>query len=258
MMLTVQNAQVWCQAEDQVVRPGLPTVVFVHGALNDHRVWAAQSHYFGNHGYNALAPDLPAHGHSGGTPRISVDELAAWLLAVLDAAGVQRAALVGHSMGALVALEAAARAPERVSHLALVGCTYPMTVAPALLETALHDEAKAIEQVTRWSHTPGHPAARATRELMRELAGIHPHQLLYTDLAACNSYAGGEAAARAVRCPTLFLFGAGDVMTPPTSAGTLAAAIPHAQMVTVQAGHAMMAEQPEAVSAALARFLGQR
>src|SRR4029453_12503583 len=97
-----------------------PTIVFVHGAANDHSVWALQSHYFAHHGFNALAVDLPAHGRSDGTPLASVEALADWLLAFLDSVGAVRAALVGHSLGALTVLEAAARAPSRVVHLALV------------------------------------------------------------------------------------------------------------------------------------------
>ena len=80
-------------------------------------------------------------------------------------------------------------------------------------------------------------------------------QLLHTDLAACNDYDGGEAAAATVRCPTLFIFGAADVMTPPKSAAALAATIPHAQTITLTSGHALMSEQPDAVNDALLSFL---
>lgn len=225
-------------------------LVFIHGALNDHRVWAAQSSYFKERGAPVLALDLPGHGNPA--PALSsVAEMADWLLATLDAAGVTQAALVGHSLGSLIALEAAARAPQRVTHLALLGATYPMKVADALLDTARNDEAKAINMVTKWSHSPGYNNAEPLRQLMLRLAG---KQLLYTDLAACNSYDGGEAAAATVRCPTLFIFGANDVMTPPKSAAALTAAIPHAQSLTLASGHALMTEQAEAVNEALLSF----
>ena len=93
----------------------LPCVVFVHGALNDHSVWTLLARWFAHHGHGVLAVDLPGHGRSGGAPLASVEALADWLLALLDAAGVRRAAFVGHSMGSLIALEAAARAPQRVT-----------------------------------------------------------------------------------------------------------------------------------------------
>jgi pimeloyl-ACP methyl ester carboxylesterase len=88
-------------------------VVFIHGVLNDHSVWILQSRYFAHHGWNVLAIDLPGQGKSGGQPPASVEEAADTVVgALLDAAGVQKAALVGHSFGSLIALEAAARAPD--------------------------------------------------------------------------------------------------------------------------------------------------
>src|ERR1700756_5789441 len=86
--------------------PALPTIVFLHGAGMDHTVWALQTRYFAHHGRSVLAVDLPGHGRSAGSIRGSVAELADWVAHALDAAGLARAALVGHSMGALIALEA--------------------------------------------------------------------------------------------------------------------------------------------------------
>lgn len=235
-----------------------PAIVFIHGALNDHTVWAAQSRHFADLGYQVQAIDLPGHASGTGAALTSVVDMAEWLLASLDSAGVQQAALVGHSMGSLIALEAASKAPHRVTHLALLGAAFPMKVADALLNTARNDEARAIDMVTKWSHTPGYADTETLRQLMHRLAAANPVQLLHTDLAACNAYDNGEAAARAVRCPTLFVFGAADVMTPPKAARRLAETIAHAQTVTLEAGHAMMAEQPDAVSSALAAFIGSR
>ncbi|WP_343733061.1 alpha/beta hydrolase [Duganella sp.] len=232
-----------------------PTVVFIHGALNDHTVWSVQSRYFSEQGYQVMAPDLPGHGAGSGAALPSVAAMADWLLATLAAAGVSQAALAGHSMGSLIALQAAAQAPQRVSHLALLGSTYPMTVADALLDTARNDETRAIDMVTKWSHSPGYADTEPLRQLMLRLAGA---QLLHNDLAACNSYDGGAHAAAAVRCPTLFIFGANDVMTPPKSAARLTSAIPHAQSVTLASGHALMSEQADAVNEALLAFIGNR
>ena len=94
--------------------PALPCVVFVHGAMNDHGVFTLLARWFAHHGWGVLAPDLPGHMRSAGPALASVEAMADWLLALLDAAGVEQAALAGHSLGSLVALEAAARAPERV------------------------------------------------------------------------------------------------------------------------------------------------
>jgi pimeloyl-ACP methyl ester carboxylesterase len=80
--------------------------------------------------------------------------------------------------------------------------------------------------------------------------------VLYNDLKACADYAGGLAAAATVRCPTLVILGARDVMAPPRGAQALLAALPQAAVVTLpDTGHAMMAEQPDAVLDALRGFL---
>lgn len=235
-----------------------PTLVLVHGALNDHTVWAPLVPGLTSHGWRVLPVDLPAHDGTG-APLSSVDAMADWLLATLAERDVDRFALAGHSMGSLVALEAAARAPQRVSHLALLGSTFPMKVSGALLKTALEDEPAAIDMVARWSHAPvpagtEHPAVPASRALMQAIAARCPRHLLHTDLAACKAYANGTAAAAQVRCPVLLLAGAHDAMTPP-SCGELPAVLPAARHVTVDAGHQMMAEQPQAVLDALAAFL---
>ncbi|WP_163478991.1 alpha/beta fold hydrolase, partial [Klebsiella pneumoniae] len=67
-----------------------------------------------HHGYGVLAVDLPGHGRSAGLPLTRVEAIAAWLHRLLDVAGAQQATLVGHSMGSLIALEAAARASTLV------------------------------------------------------------------------------------------------------------------------------------------------
>jgi len=130
----------------------LPCVVLLHGALHDHSSWTLAARWFAHHGHAVLEPDLPGHGRSAGAPLASVEALADWLLALLDVAGVGAAALVGHSMGSLIALEAAARAPQRVRRLVLVGTAFPMKVSQALLDSARDDARAAIESVLAYSH----------------------------------------------------------------------------------------------------------
>jgi pimeloyl-ACP methyl ester carboxylesterase len=266
MLLTVQGVDAYCYTGGKPFNPALPTVVFIHGAQNDHSVWALQTRYFAHHGYGVLAVDLPGHGRSKGEAKTGVPELADWLLEALDAAGVQTAALFGHSMGSLIALEASFKAPQRVSRLAMLGTTYPMKVSDALLETARGDEQSAIDMVNIWSHSsiaqnspspvPGFSVTGGARRLMQRISRINPEQVFHTDFSACNAYGNGEAAAQAVRCPTLFLFGARDMMTPPKSTKLLTTTIAHAKVVTVDSGHALMAEQPDAVLDALFGFMG--
>ena len=246
-----------------------PTVVFIHGVLNDHSVWILQSRWCAHHGWNVLAIDLPGHCKSKGPPPATVEEAADFVIALLDAAGIEKAALVGHSFGSLIALEAAARTPKRVSHLALVGTAYPMAVSPALLQGALDAPEKAIAMVNTFSHSllapppsslgPGTWLYGGSRALMRRVLASNPAvNVFHTGFKACNDYANGEAAMDAVAAaglPVLFLLGEADQMTPPRATRTLAARAPGAKVVTVKAGHALMSEAPDAVLFALRDFL---
>lgn len=266
MLLDIDGAPAYCYTGGKSFDAALPTVLFIHGAQNDHSVWALQSRYLAHHGYGVLAVDLPGHGRSKGVAKRSVEEMADWLLAVLDAAGVAQAALLGHSMGSLIALELSHRAPQRVGKLAMLGTAYPMKVSDALLDTARDDEQAAIDMVNIFSHSgmaqkpscpgPGFSVMGGAQRLMQRMSALNPGQLFYTDFYACNAYANGEQAAQAVRCPVLFIFGSKDQMTPPKAARLLTGAIPHGKVVQVEAGHALMAEQPDAVLDALRAFLG--
>jgi pimeloyl-ACP methyl ester carboxylesterase len=266
MQLNVNGARTFCYTGGKPFDPARPTVVFIHGVLNDHSVWILQTRYFAHHGWNVLAPDLPGHCKSEGEPPRSVEEAADFVLALLDAAKVQKAALVGHSFGSLVALEAAARAPERVTHLALVGVAYPMKVSPALLENAQNHPRKAIEMVNVYSHStlapppsslgPGTWLYGSSRALMRRVLASNPRvNVFHRGFVACDSYAGGEAAIAKVACPVLFVLGKYDAMTPPKAALPLRQGARDAKTVLVQGGHQMMSEAPDAVLIVLRDFL---
>ena len=253
----------------------LPTIVFIHGAQNDHSVWGLQSRWFAHHGFGVLAVDLPGHGRSGGAPLPSIEDLADWIELLLervmrsgiplrDGAGdaAKTVSLVGHSMGSLTALECAARHPARVARIALVGTAVPMPVSDGLLNAARNNETKAIDMINDWSHSPrgamgGYAVpgiwhfGAARRLALRQKPGV-----LHNDLAACNAYSHGMEAAAALSCQTLVVSGSKDMMTHPKAAAKLAAAIPGSRSVTLDgAGHALMAEQPDAVLDALRGFI---
>jgi pimeloyl-ACP methyl ester carboxylesterase len=266
MELEVRAASTYCYTGGKPFDPAKPTVVFVHGVLNDHSVWILQTRYFAHHGWNVLAPDLPGHCRSEGEPPKSVEEAADFVLALLAAAKVERAALVGHSFGSLAVLEAAARAPERVTHLALLGTASPMKVSSALLENAQHAPLKAIAMVNTYSHSmlapppsslgPGTWLYGGARALMKRVLASNPRvNVFHRGFVACDSYDGGEAAMAKVQCPVLFVLGRNDAMTPPKAAQSLQKQARHASTVLVEGGHQMMTEAPDAVLSALKTFL---
>jgi pimeloyl-ACP methyl ester carboxylesterase len=262
MQLTVDDRNAYAYTANHAFDPKLPTVVFIHGAANDHSVWALQSRYFAYHGWNALALDLPGHGKSAGAPLSSVREAAEWIARALDAAGAAKAALVGHSLGSLIALETAARHAGRVSHVALVGTAVPMPVSEALLAASKANDPLAYDMINVFSHSaPAQiggnrvPGVWMMGNSMRLMERSAPGAL-FADFSACNGYAGGLEAAAGVQCPVLLVLGRRDLMTPMKAAKDLMAALPKARIAALEgAGHALMAERPDEVLDALIGFL---
>jgi pimeloyl-ACP methyl ester carboxylesterase len=265
MELRVDGRTVYAYSGGKPFDRTLPCIVFIHGALHDHSVWTLLARWFAHHGHAVLALDQPAHGRSDGPPLANVEALAGWVLGVLDAAGVERAALVGHSMGSLIALEAAGRAPERITRLVMLGTAYPMKVSDVLMKTSLEAPLKAIDMVNVFSHAstaakpsfpgPGTWLHGANRALMRRVQSGRPElNLFHHDFGVCDGYAHGLEAAAQVRCPASLVLGDRDQMTSPKQAATIAQAL-KATVHTVPAGHSMMTEAPDAVLAAVRRAL---
>ena len=268
---TGQNYEAYAYTGGKPFDAAKPTLVFIHGVLNDHSVWILQTRYLAHHGFNVLAVDLPGHGRSGGDAPASVEEAAQFIEALLDAAGVKQAGLVGHSWGSLIALETAARLKDRITHLALVGTAFPMKVSPALIEASLNEPMKALQMVNVFSRAtlaappsalgPGTWVYGASMALGRRvLASNTQVNVFHRGFVACDSYANGSEAMAAVTCPVLFVLGESDQMTPPRSAKSL---IDQAQtagktihVVKVPMGHHQMSESPEDTLNALKAFLG--
>jgi len=252
----------WAATGGKPFDPELATVVFLHGAGMDHTVWLQQSRWFAHHGRSVLALDLPGHGRSGGTALSTVAGFAEVVIAALDAAGVAKAALVGHSLGSLVALETAARYAGRVRALGLVGAAAKIPVNAALLGASERAIPEAISMILSWgfgpratfgaSPTPGLSLTGLGRQVLaRSRPGV-----LHADLTACDSYADGLESGNRVWCPTVMVIGELDRMTPADCGHKLAHAIPDARTVDLPGtGHMIPLEAPDAMLEALRSIL---
>ena len=267
MRIQVQGADIYAYTGGKAFDANKPTAIFIHGVLCDHSVWALQSRYMANHGWNVLAIDLPGHCKSSGSAPQSVEEAASFVGQLMDAAGLQKAALVGHSWGSLIAMQAAAQLGPRISQLVLVGTAAPMKVSPALLDMAQNVPDKAIAMVQTFSRatlSPPNGAGSwvfgAGTALGRRVLASNPNvNLLHRGFVACDSYAGGEAAMAQLSAPVLFVLGEQDQMTPPKAAkGLIDAAKAAGKTVKVQMianGHNQMTESPDATLFAIRDFL---
>ncbi len=266
MKLLVQGREAYAYTGGKPFDPALPCIVFIHGAVNDHCVWTLLARWFAHHGHAVLAVDLPGHQRSAGPALGSVETLAEWVLALMTAAGIERAALVGHSLGSLIALETAARAPDRATHLAMLGTCVPMPVPQALLDLSLTDVAAAIDRVVMFSFStlaakPSYPgpgvwlrgAARRLMHLVQQAQG--DPRLFHTDFSACQNYQAGLTSAQGVRCPASLVLAQEDQMTQPKAAREVATRL-KASVHTVPGGHFLMQESPDPVLAALRLSLG--
>ncbi|HEX2888055.1 alpha/beta hydrolase [Vineibacter terrae] len=250
--LTVDGHEVFATTGGVPFDPARPVVVFLHGAGFDRTTWRLQTRWFANHGRSVLAVDLPGHGRSGGPPLAGIPAMADWTIRLLDAAGLRQAALVGHSMGGLVALDAAGRYPDRVRALGLCGIAGEMPVHPEMLESAKAGTAKVRELMTFWGLGKAHqvggmvsPGLWLTRESLAVLDKAAPG-VIHSDLAACNSYKDAPARAAQVTCPAAFVCGDIDQMTPAAKCRPLAAAVAGSRMTLLKdCGHFMMVERPD-------------
>ena len=263
MILTVDDRQAYAYTGARELEPERDPLVFVHGGGLDHTVWLLQSRYFAHHGRGVLALDLPAHGKSGGEPLGSIEEMADWTVRLMDAAGVDNATLIGHSMGALVVHEAAARHPDRVRRVVLIALSVPMPVSGSLLAAARADSHDAFDMVNIWGHgarasvggneVPGMwMVGSAVRLLERSGPGV-----LFADLTACNEYRDGLESTRRIACPVDVILGREDRMSPVSAARPMLEALPDARVTVLEScGHMIMAEQPNKLLDLLIGALG--
>jgi pimeloyl-ACP methyl ester carboxylesterase len=263
MQLKVDGHAVYVHTGGQDYAADKPALIFVHGGGNDHTFWSLQARFFAHHGYSVLVPDLPGHGRSEGTVPDNIDDYASWLWRFLDTIGAEKAVLVGHSMGSLAVLAAAAQQPDRMLALVLAGTSDHMQVHPDLLTLAAADDPVAFELITDWgfgklAHKGGNQAPGLwLRGGGRALLASCQSGVLGTDMAACNAWKGALEAAGSITCSTLFLLADSDRMTPPRSSNGLQAVIANAQVeILVGAGHMMTVERPNETIDIIHGFLG--
>ena len=262
MQIDVDGHSIFATTGGRPFDAARPAIIFVHGAGNDHSVWQLPARYFAYHGHAVVAIDLPGHGRSEGSSLDTIAAMADWLGRFMDAAGIETASLVGHSMGGLVTLAAAAAMPERITALAMFGVAETIPVHPDLLAAAERDDHVAFELITSWgfsarSRIGGHraPGVWMIGSGMRLLERI-PDGVFARDLAACDAFSGAEDMASRIRCPTLLILGGRDLLTAVRGGEELAGKIAGARTVVFpECGHMMLTERPDESLDALRGFL---
>ncbi|MEE8390445.1 MAG: alpha/beta hydrolase [Anaerolineae bacterium] len=227
-----------------------PTLVLVHGAGGTHLHWPAELRRLS--GATVYTLDLPGHGRSRGEGCDTIEGYAEAVDAFLHAVGIERAVIVGHSMGGAVAMTLALDF-GCVAGLVLVGTGARLRVAPAILEGIRSDFAGSVEIITRFAWSPETP--QKLTELGRQALLKTGPDVLVGDFAACNRFDVMERL-REIQVPTLVVTGSVDQLTPVKYARFLTESVSGARLTTIEgAGHMVMLEQPVGVEKTVREFL---
>lgn len=248
MEFTVRGTKTYAATGGKSFDNTLETVVFLHGTGLDHRCWALQTRWFAYNGYSVLAPDFPGHSLSEGAALTSIEDMAHWLNEALEATGVKKAHVIGHSQGFLSALELARQVPERVASLIGIGTAAAIPVNPALIEAAQRSSAEAANMLIQWgfgqkahmgiSAVPGMQPIAIGRQIM---AG-NPVE---ADLRACANYTSGEQAASEINLPTHLILAGEDKLTPLKAGLALAKKLKAGHTIIGGFGHMLPIEAPK-------------
>lgn len=260
MYLDFQQTRIYLGTGGKDFDASLPTVVFLHGSGMDHRAWQLQTRWFAFHGFAVIAPDFPAHSLSAGQALSSIEAAADWLWQLLDKLQVGKVSLVGHSQGALVALEVAARQAERVRSLSLIATGAAIPVNEQLLQLAHNNKPAAVSAMLNWgfgesyqfgiSQVPGLAPLAMVDQIMQQ----NP---LANDLAVCQAYLQGEISAQHITAPAQLIVGQHDRMTPLKAGRALAELLPNLHSKSeLAAGHMLPIEESAACLTLLREFIG--
>ena len=241
-----------------------PTVLMLHDADGDHLTFAPQVETLASAGYRAVAWDMPGYGRSAPIEPYTFKGLAQTALALIDALQCGPVALVGHGMGAMVALEAAVRQPASVRRLVLCAGGPALDaqaaddwVAPRLqaLDAGGGMEQLAQTLVPRFIGTGALP--EGVRLATHALSQVYPGAYRRA-LQALATFDRGASAFAHLHLPVLLVGGEDDRCTPPDALQALAHVLPEAEHVRLpHVGHWPQLEDPEGFDGLLLDFLAR-
>ena len=233
------------------LKGGRPPLILIHGAGGNHLLWPPAMRKLT--GVCSLAVDLPGHGRSAGPGLKTIDDYAAVILALMNAHGIERSVLCGHSMGGAVALQLTLAVPEQVAGLVLIGTGARLRVAPALLDGIFNDYQRTMGLLTKWLYGPM-ASTQLVQLGMQAMSAIEP-VTLHGDFVACDQFDVRHRLS-GIQSPALVICGEADKMTPLKYSQFLTDGLPHARLRVFEgAGHMVTLERPEEVAAAVSQFL---
>jgi pimeloyl-ACP methyl ester carboxylesterase len=231
------------------------SLVFIHGSGGNHSAW---SHQYGrlHKKYNIVAINLPGHGRSGSLGEADVEGYYLWVKKLLDVLDLNGTVLVGHSLGAAIALRFAINYPQEIAGIVLVGGGMKMPVNPYFLELLKTNPAEVpvevIDLICKYSLAKEN-RPKFSAPLQKSISQSKV-DVLYGDLSACNNLDLTQELDK-ISMPALVICGAEDKMAPPDCSRQLAASISGATLEIIEgAGHMVMLERPAEFNMSLDKF----
>jgi len=212
LIIKIENKSVHASDAGQGIDSTKDTIVFLHGSGLSHIVWSLSEQFFSNKNFNVLSIDLPGHGNSEGPCLDSIEKIADWLEKLFDRLNLYNLIIIGHSQGCLEALEYSFKYKKRFKKIVLIGGSYRMPVNKDLLDLASNGDSDAVKLMMKWSYEGSKKfiGGNPIEKIIQSPKDIS--EILAVDLIACNNYANGSEAVKAIDCPTMLIFGELDKM----------------------------------------------
>ena len=235
-------------------------ILLVHGLGGSANFWAPVIAAFDD-SYYLIAPDLPCAARSDNDDKLSIESLTRDLITVLDELGINKAHVIGHSMGTIVCQHLAATVPDRVRSLALLG---PMSEPPEAARAVIADRAALARREGMGPIADAIVAGGLSQKTRAEkpiAVGFVREVLLRQDpegyaLSCMALSAAQRAEFNHITCPSLLITGEDDLTSPPNAVRALAEQLPNARCEVLPAcGHWTATEQPAAVVKLVGEFL---
>jgi pimeloyl-ACP methyl ester carboxylesterase len=251
-ILSVNGRQISYWTGRKGILEGKEAVLFIHGAGGGQYSWSYQKGHFEKE-FNPIMIELPGHGESKGEGEEEIVKYAEHVEAFLKALGLQKAFLVGHSMGGAIVQILALSHPERIKGIVLVGTGARLKVLPMILNGIKDDFEETIRKINQFAYSRKALSMLIERGIA-EMLRCRP-EVLYGDFLACDRFDLMNEIEK-IALPTLILCGEDDQLAPVKYSEFLRSRIKGSKMdILPDAGHMVMMEVPRAFNEKIRKFI---
>ena len=228
-------------------------VILLHGAGSNHLTWPASIRRMS--GFKVFALDLPGHGNSKGIGFHNIKSYSNAILDFLADAGYNRAFLIGHSMGAAIALQMALDHPENTAGLGLIAAAASFQLQPEFIEHFRSQKSFALGLQTLKNLIAPQKGNRDWYPAFQQASSKTRSSLWYADWRACTLF-DIRKQIPGIKVPALVMAGTKDKLVPFADSNYLAKSLPNAKILPFYGhGHMLMLEEPQKTGKAIIEFL---